>query len=174
MDGSTHGQEGLAHALLCFTSYTGFSPLRCSILPNFPPIPHCPPSSFVASLWISHTEKLGLISIMQDLFSILWSEQALRWPPKQVVTATSRDPSVHPAPRAPDVHIDLDHFLGLDLSSVWGAALWSHDLHVIGIIWTELKCNMLIKVYLHLNWYQIFGEKEEFRILQLCLSGFSE
>lgn len=41
-DDSTHSQEGLTRALQCFTSYTGFSPLLCFILPNFPSTPPFP------------------------------------------------------------------------------------------------------------------------------------
>lgn len=39
---STHGQEGLAQPFLCYPSYTGFSLLLYSILPNFPSTPPLP------------------------------------------------------------------------------------------------------------------------------------
>lgn len=48
------------------------STLPSPSFPIFPPsLPPLPPSVFVAAvLWISHTEKLGLISITRDLFPI--------------------------------------------------------------------------------------------------------
>lgn len=69
---STYGDLGIStRTRLCSTSSTGFF-FVLYFAPSIPiPLPHPPlPPFSVASLWISHTGKLGLISIMPDLFSI--------------------------------------------------------------------------------------------------------
>lgn len=66
------------YSLFCVTPPT--QALVLYFAPSFPiPLHHHHRSpSFVAPLWISHTKKLGLISILQDLFSVVLSEQVPR------------------------------------------------------------------------------------------------
>lgn len=63
----SHGQEGLTVAVV--SHHLHLLQFSGSILLNSPP-PAWTFPPFVAWLWISHTEKLGLISIPQDLFPV--------------------------------------------------------------------------------------------------------
>lgn len=68
------GQEGIntSSAMLHLLHRLQSSTLPSPSFPIFPPaLPPLSPSVFVAALlWISHSEKLGLISITRDLFPI--------------------------------------------------------------------------------------------------------